>query len=672
MRARMRARKEHVMTRDPFRGLVLRLGVLVFGVSAGAVAAGPADQAVKEYQSSSGHEFEYRLSRQGDRVVRADGILSDPVQGDPVEAARCLISENSGMFGVDSDTVRRAQSRVLTSWNGIHVALTQVIDGVRVMGPASYVHYDEEKRVMLVQNNFLPGARPATTPRLTHDEIDPHVKRAFSADAAVTPGEAQLVLRREGDDLRLVYYVPTRVASTPPEDWMVFIDAIDPDVAPQRMEVLLAASAKGTIYPENPVTTSLQSLVFPNLLSPTRLSGKYVRTYNGKEELWVPEAVDQLHELSTATQSDKDFTFGVTASPFAEAMAYYHVNRAHDTLKKMGFNELDEQMPVFLHTITPGIPRYQPGDSTLGLFPRTGLLEIPYHWAYDSDVYYHEYGHAALDHIQPLLTANVEHAYGSIYHEAWGDMLAAFLNRNSVIGEYAWGESAISIFGERAHMYPSDVASPYGDGTDNHMASRIISEMFWAMYVNYGSIALQPFLDANYLLDGSENIFGIRDALCLAFPEAYGGPRQAETELMNRGVIGPDPGNKAKVKILDLYPARVGALGDFVKSTRFRKCETIAVCVDAEIKDSAPAYHFYGKLSISNAEVFPSITQATRPQSVEAVNGTRSRQSSGPYVLYFVLSDQDTPAGSYQLKIEGHLGGTALTFEKTLNVTIEP
>ncbi|MBI2837353.1 MAG: hypothetical protein HYX75_03510 [Acidobacteria bacterium] len=664
------------MTRDPFGGFVLRLGVLVFGVSAG-MSAGEVDLAVTEYQSRLGHEFEYRLSRHGDRVVRASGVLSDPVQGDRIEAARDFVCENKGMFGIDSDSVRRAQSRVLTSRNGIHVALTQVIGGVRVMGPASHVHYDEQRRIMLVQNNFLPGARPRTTPRLTRDEIGPEVKRAFSEDAAVTPGEAQLVLRREGDDLRLVYYVPTRVASTPPTDWMVFIDAIDPDVAPQRLEVLLAASAKGTIFPENPVTTSLQSLVFPNLLSPTRLSGSYVRTYNGKNELWLPESVENQRKFTTATESDRDFTYRGPGWPdprgkpshirFAEAMAYYHVNRAHDTLKDMGFNELDEQMPVFLHTRTFYLPHYQPGDSTLGVFPRTGLLEIPAQWANDSDVYYHEYGHAALDHIQPLLRANVEHVYGRIYHEAWGDILAASLNRNSQIGEYAWVNDAVSLTDFR--VYPTDVQDPVYKITDPHQASLIISGPYWYLYRQFGSKVLQWFLDANYLLDGSENMFGIRDAVIQASPEDY--KQLIYNGFLNNGVLGPDPGNNAKVKILDVYPA-LPQSGTFEKRTRFRKFETIAVCVDAEIKDAAPAYRFYGKLSINDAQVFPSITQVTLPGLVEAGNGTRSQRSGGPYVLYFVLSDKDTPAGSYHLKIEGHLGGSALTFEKTFDVTIEP
>lgn len=391
--------------------------------------------------------------------------------------------------------------------------------------------------------------------------------------------------------------------------------------------------------------------------------------------------MEHLRRFTTATESDRDFTYRAPEWPlgrrvedrhFPEAMAYYHVNRAHDTLKDMGFNELDEQMPVFVNTRTFWLSHYAPGEFTLGVFSRTGLIELSTvegrNWADDSDVIYHEYGHAALDHIQPLLRANVEHVYGRVYHEAWGDMLAASLNHNADMGEYARGPVSYSINGWRS--YPEDVAPGTGV-TDPAEASRIISNAFWRLYRLIGSRALQIFLDANYLLDGSENLFGIRDAAVQAASTQYEG-LEVGNEFGNSGIWGADLGNNAKVKILDVYPAFIVQSGKFEKRTRFRKFETIAVCVDAEIKDTAPGYLFYGKLSVSDAHVFPSITQVTNYGLVEASDGTRSRRSSYPYVLYQVQSGQNTPAGSYHLRIEGHLGGSALTFQKTFDVTIEP
>lgn len=145
------------------------IGVLVLGLST-VEGAGRADLAVRAYQSRLGHAFEYRLCADGGRMIRASGIVSDPIQGDRVDAARRFFSENVEMFGVDLDDVARAGSRMLTSRNAVHVALTQTIDGIRVMGPSSYVHYDGSGRVALVQNNFVPGKHPETEPKVNIEE----------------------------------------------------------------------------------------------------------------------------------------------------------------------------------------------------------------------------------------------------------------------------------------------------------------------------------------------------------------------------------------------------------------------------------------------------------------------------------------------------------------------
>lgn len=422
----------------------------------------------------------------------------------------------------------------------------------------------------------------------------------------MTTGTPELVLHREEDELRLVYRVSAQVASTPPKYWVVLVDALNPNVVPLRLNMVLEATAKGSIYPENPEVSSLESLMFKNLKSPISLSGAHVRTYNGNYELSPPGTVEDVSKFTTASESSGDYTFPVNESAwgdhrFGEAMAYYHIDRAYGILASMGFKELRSQMPVFVNTT--GMP-----DNAFyarALFPGTGFLAtfVPLlfkNFAFDSDIFCHEYGHAVLDSIQPTLLERMGDYYGYAYHEGWGDCVAAGINANPMLGEYALTDRRTGVWNGRSadnrNGYPRDVIHPRLGFTEPHYAGMIVSGVYWNLYASIGTRALQAFLDANYLLDGTENFFGIRDAVVQAAEERD--KVAVKRAFAAHGISGPDRGNPAKVEILDVYAGGNGLIKEMKKST-FKKGDAIAVAVDARIQGAAPGYAFYGNLTVS-------------------------------------------------------------------------
>ncbi|MBI2837352.1 MAG: hypothetical protein HYX75_03505 [Acidobacteria bacterium] len=654
------------------------LGVLVLGLSTAEGAAGRADLAAQAYQSRLGHAFEYRLSADGSRVTRASGVLSDPTQGDRVDAARRFFSENGEMFGVDPDDVARAGSRILTSRNAVHVALTQTIDGIRVMGPSSYVHYDGSGRVVLLQNNFVPGKHPETEPKVNIEEATSRAVRMCSENGGtVTTSSPELVLHREGEELRLVYRVPAQVASTQPKYWLVLVDALNPNVVPLRLNMVLEATAKGTIYPENPAASSLTSVTFKNLKSPTSLSGAHVRTYNGNYQLSTPYSKEDVSKFTTASDSNGDYTFPVNDSAwgdhrFGEAMAYYHIDRAYGILASMGFKELRSQMPVFVNCADGADNAFYARAIFDSGFIATWVPLMLNPFAFDSDIFTHEYGHAVLDSIQPALIERSNDVYGAAYHEGWGDCVAAGLTGNPLGAEYAAIDRKVGVWmgrsADNSNRYPGNVVHPMAGFSEPHYAGMIVSGAFWNLYKAIGTRALQTFLDANYLLDGTENFFGIRDAAVQAAEERD--KDAVKRAFAAHGISGPDRGNPAKVEILDVYASGSANSREEMKRSTFRRGEAIMVAIDARIQGTAPGYYFYGNLTITPNSEEIITSPEFYPPSIEAVNGVRSHLKSFPYLVYFIGLNQRAPLGTYELKFEGHLEGTKLAFTRSWKITI--
>ena len=133
------------------------------------------------------------------------------------------------------------------------------------------------------------------------------------------------------------------------------------------------------------------------------LEGNYGKPYNANC-LETAEDTSDLSGLSTASSSDRNYNYAsINDTRLEEVMAYYHLNRMHDTLKStFGFSSLDNQMPMVVNAQDPDYPWigydnafYSRDDN----FSSTGYVlfgcgnELN-NLGLDADVITHEYGHA--------------------------------------------------------------------------------------------------------------------------------------------------------------------------------------------------------------------------------------------------------------------------------------
>ncbi len=647
-----------------------------------AWADGTAATAVERYSRAQHIRFDYRLSADGSRVTLARGVVSASLAGDPASSCRRFLLDHRDLFGIAPDEMDASVARVIPGHGATHVTFAQVIGGVPVMGPASAVHFDGDSRVILVQNNFIHSASPPpTTPVLSPAESRTRARQVCTDESGeISVGQPVLVLRPAAGRLRLVWRVPVSRASTPPAFYAALVDALDRNAAPLRISLLRDAVGTGAVYPENPLLTPLQTVPFQRLDATGMLSGPDARTYNGRnvKNINMLASSSNLKKLPTATSTDRTYIYDpATDSRFSEAMVYYHLSRVQEILKSMGFTTPVKQVPAVVNLPMANafycrcdFDAYYDGRGLLGF--GDGYDGYMGNFGQDADVIYHEYGHRVLDLIQPAILEGIEHNYGGAYHEAWGDILAAGILGNSKMGEYALTVTGTGEWYGRDldnnRRYPQNVIYPWWGYSEVHWTGEIIGGVFWDLYEKIGSRALQAFFDANQLLDGSENFFGIRDAVRQAAAPAD--QDSVDVAFAAHGIAGPDAGNPGRIKkLIDVYTYG-SPYGNPGKHTIFEKNEAIFIGVDAIIGETPPGYNLVAEVSVTNAETFAGLYQITGILA-EVHNGMNTWRGLDPVTPFVLLPSKDSPSGTYEATVAIRLGGTDEVLTRTVTFTLE-
>ncbi len=114
-----------------------------------------------------------------------------------------------------------------------------------------------------------------------------------------------------------------------------------------------------------------------------------------------------------------------------EENVYYHVNKIHDYFSKFNFSELDYPLKVVVEA--NGVKcnaYYSPGMDRIAFSGPRQNCESP---ALGSDIIYHEYTHAAVNHIYDLgKSGNIME---DAMHEAFADYFACTLNNDSIVAD---------------------------------------------------------------------------------------------------------------------------------------------------------------------------------------------------------------------------------------------
>ena len=160
-----------------------------------------------------------------------------------------------------------------------------------------------------------------------------------------------------------------------------------------------------------------------------------------------------------------------TSYKHEESNIYYHVNKIHDYFSKFNFSGLNYPLKAVVEAngVTCNA-YYSPGMDRIAFSGPRQNCESP---ALGSDIIYHEYTHAVVDHIYDLGESGdiIEDAM----HEAFADYFACTLNNDSIVAD-GWS-FARNL--NNTKKYPQD-----WNDFDPHISGLILSGALWDVRKN--------------------------------------------------------------------------------------------------------------------------------------------------------------------------------------------
>jgi len=428
---------------------------------------------------------------------------------------------------------------------------------------------------------------------------------------------------------------------------------------------------QGTIFAENPVVTPTTSQqTFKNMDESTMLAGNFGRTYNANFQNWVRGFTIDLSVFTTATEASRQYNYNTDDGKFSEAMGYFHINRVHDQWRSFGFNKLDKQIPVFVNvTSSDGkgfdnamYSRRDPHQFKTGIIIMGAGNKLN-NFGHDADVYYHEYGHAVLDHVKPKFFETMESNYPFAFHEGFSDVSDVAITGNPVVGEFALryknGSKFLGRNLDNNNSFPKNVLLPGYGKSESHHTGLIFGGAWWDLQKQIGAATAQRTLYQGLrLLPNEMNFFDVRDAMLTADQNNNHGANEAaiEAAFQRHGISGPDPGQHGSINVTALKTAKLNLKNyTYALKTTFKKGDVIEILANYEASGLTPGYNLI-------AEDF----QVTAPQGAtldgysywdEVVNGTNTAKKGAVQAELWTYSD--TKSGTYTVTLRSRLGGTS-------------
>ncbi|MBI5525398.1 MAG: hypothetical protein HY897_03620 [Deltaproteobacteria bacterium] len=283
------------------------------------------------------------------------------------------------------------------------------------------------------------------------------------------------ILLRRGPGFIPAYKVDV-VSKQPVANWRVFVDGRCGAV----IEVVdLFKRARANVYMDTPeVNGATEEVVLDHLTSSTLLSGEFADVFSNcrpgfscADEKRLSKADANGDFLYSPAEPDEN-------DPFAEGMAYFHMNRAHDWFKSLGLDTMDftAKTAVNATSLLLGMTcnaGYTDRVVMVGMCKDTDLLnkqKKTVNFAYDADIIVHEYGHgyvwetSALQGVVDELGLNL---MADALNEGAADMIAGFVTDDGVYGRHSLsvlGDEHIRDFGRFASCPENLYGEPHFDG----------------------------------------------------------------------------------------------------------------------------------------------------------------------------------------------------------------
>jgi len=528
--------------------------------------------------------------------------------------------------------------------SGTRVSFTRSVHGIPVLGADMAVHVRAGGDIDHVEVPHRIRVPRATAPSVSEVAASGCWKLLMQRRYGTSdlPSATSLAYDVDGTELRLCWMT---VASSPEGAWLFLVSAEEPGITYLARRLALdGVTGTGQVYMENPKSSkSYAAVSLTDLDSSRTLRGLWAHTYNANGQLGFTDG-SQMGRYSTAANQANRYVYTRTDRRFTEVMAYYHVTRLKNELKDKGLTSaVSGTMPVVVNVQDDQDPSkgYDNAFYTRDYrFSSTGILvfgsgEVYRNLAEDSDVIYHEYGHAVLDRIQRGLIMHWEHVYSGAIHEGVCDAVAAHMNGDSKIGEWglsrrrggAWEGRDI----DNDHRYPDDVRDPDLGQAEVHYTGMILGGLYWDLRRQLGpDMAVTLWFDSLTRLGPRADFFDFRDALLEA---ELAIDHNENLEVVNaiitaRGLAGEDPGNKSATVLIGKMQTRhfdwdAFKWGDV--SETFEPGSWIALTASLNTKKASPGYFVIPRLKF----VFP-------PDI-----------GTGGYLAYYVVNEEFEGTGEY-------------------------
>jgi len=579
-----------------------------------------------------------------------------------------LIRKYDSLLGSnDVDELRLVRKDVFDS--GIEYVYQQHLSKIPIAGAELHINVDRDFHLVGINNSLHPGLQLKSGTISAVANAESRALRIFGGNASISSGS--LVLIPSGKFAKPAWRFEVAPNSLTEGARIVYVDAIDPHLVLRMYKAFATEEGQGTIFAENPVVTPTTSQqTFKNMDESTMLAGNFGRTYNANFQNWVRGFTIDLSVFTTATEASRQYNYNTDDGKFSEAMGYFHINRVHDQWRSFGFNKLDKQIPVFVNvTSSDGkgfdnamYSRRDPHQFKTGIIIM-GAGNKFNNFGHDADVYYHEYGHAVLDHVKPKFFETMESNYPFAFHEGFSDVSDVAITGNPVVGEFALryknGSKFLGRNLDNNNSFPKNVLLPGYGKSESHHTGLIFGGAWWDLQKQIGAATAQRTLYQGLrLLPNEMNFFDVRDAMLTADQNNNHGANEAaiEAAFQRHGISGPDPGQHGSINVTALKTAKLNLKNyTYALKTTFKKGDVIEILANYEASGLTPGYNLI-------AEDF----QVTAPQGAtvdgysywdEVVNGTNTAKKGAVQAELWTYSD--TKSGTYTVTLRSRLGGTS-------------
>lgn len=395
------------------------------------------------------------------------GNLSPRISGSPSDIAQACLADLSEPLGITRDLSNLVEIDRF-EWAGFqHVRFQQTYEGIPVYGAELLVAIDPNDEVKTVTSDVDPA--------LTL----PAEKTVISKREAIQTALADLGdrVRLDGRIVSEVVLYPTLngyarcyhlliPAAEPLGDWRYFIDVENGNIVDSANVMCFYHAGRGFVYLQNPEDTPQSTGMLRNLKAPyNKLDGTYVKVENEDG----PEAI--------AAPGLKFYYTPDTDTHFDEVNCYHAVDKVYRYFRDLGFRGFTVNNPYGKAATPKGQIRanvhegtkfdnafYRPatgeihfGDGSHPTNP-SGLRDL----AKESDVIFHEFGHAVIDELR----RGIGGTDGAALHEAYADYFAcSFTNPpEPELGEYVRPGPGMIRNLNNTNKYPGAPAQPHTRG----------------------------------------------------------------------------------------------------------------------------------------------------------------------------------------------------------------